>query len=56
VLRFQRYLALSYFQPETSLASLAIEAGYADQAHLAHDALNLAGVPPAKLRAEMRSS
>ena len=56
VLRFQRYLALSHFQPETSLASLAIEAGYADQAHLTHDAVNLTGVPPAKLRAETRSS
>jgi hypothetical protein len=56
VLRFQRYLALSHFQPETSLASLAIEAGYADQAHLTHDAVNLAGVPPAKLHAKTRSS
>jgi AraC-like DNA-binding protein len=56
VLRFQRYLSLSHFQTETSLASLAIQAGYADQAHLTHEAVDLAGVPPAKLLAETRSS
>jgi AraC-like DNA-binding protein len=56
VLRFQRFLALSHFQREARLASLAIEAGYADQAHLTHEAVELAGIPPAKLLAETRSS
>lgn len=56
LLRFQRYLALSHFHPEISLASLAVEAGYADQAHLTHEAVELAGLPPAKLLAETRSS
>jgi AraC-like DNA-binding protein len=55
LLRFQRYLALSQLHRDVGIASLAIEAGYADQSHLTHEAVQLAGVPPAKLLAETRS-
>lgn len=54
--RFQRYLQLSRIHADTSLASLAIEAGYTDQAHLTHQAVELAGLPPGKLLAETRAS
>jgi AraC-like DNA-binding protein len=50
VLRFQRFLALA---PDGgSLARLAADAGYADQAHLARDCRRLAGASPGALLAE----
>jgi AraC-like DNA-binding protein len=49
ILRFQRFLALA--QTGTDLARLAIEAGYADQAHLTRECSRLAGLPPAALLA-----
>jgi AraC-like DNA-binding protein len=49
ILRFQRFLALA--QTQTDLARLALEAGYADQAHLTRECSRLAGLPPAALLA-----
>jgi AraC-like DNA-binding protein len=49
ILRFQRFLALA--QTGTDLARLALEAGYADQAHLTRECSRLAGLPPAALLA-----
>jgi AraC-like DNA-binding protein len=49
ILRFQRFLALA--QTQADLARLALEAGYADQAHLTRECSRLAGLPPAALLA-----
>jgi len=51
VLRLQRALALarSPRRPAGGLAGLAAAAGYADQAHLAHDCRALAGATPSEL-------
>jgi AraC-like DNA-binding protein len=51
VLRLQRFLTLDERHPGASLARLAAEAGYADQAHLARDCRALAGAAPSALRA-----
>jgi AraC-like DNA-binding protein len=48
ILRFQRFLMLE----GDDLARLALEAGYADQAHLTRECTRLAGLPPAALLAE----
>jgi AraC-like DNA-binding protein len=52
ILRFQRFLALLSGRP-ASLADLAIEAGYADQAHLAREVRTLSGRSPSTLMAEV---
>lgn len=49
VLRLQRFLALGRADPSAGLARLAVEAGYTDQAHLAHDCRALAAATPAEL-------
>jgi AraC-like DNA-binding protein len=50
VLRFQRFLrAARASGPGRSLARLAAEAGYADQAHLTRESRELGGLPPAAL-------
>jgi AraC-like DNA-binding protein len=49
ILRFQRFLRLAGADPD--LARLAVEAGYADQAHLTRECTRLAGLPPAQLLA-----
>jgi AraC-like DNA-binding protein len=49
VLRFQRFLRAARASADRSLARLAIEAGYADQAHLTRESRDLAGLPPAAL-------
>jgi AraC-like DNA-binding protein len=49
VLRFQRFLALAATEP--SLARLAFDAGYADQAHLTRECARLSGLTPAALLA-----
>jgi AraC-like DNA-binding protein len=48
VLRFQRLLA-ALERNQESLARLAASAGYSDQAHMAREARQLAGVTPAQL-------
>jgi AraC-like DNA-binding protein len=50
ILRFQRFLMLA--ESGGDLARLALEAGYADQAHLTRECTRLAGLPPAQLLAE----
>ena len=49
VLRFQRFLGLA--QGGGSLARIAADAGYADQAHLVRDCRRLAGITPTALLA-----
>jgi AraC-like DNA-binding protein len=49
VLRFQRFLGLAH--GGGSLARLAADAGYADQAHLVRDCRSLAGMTPSALLA-----
>lgn len=55
ILRFQRFLRLANAPTPTptapSLARLAADAGYADQAHLAREVRRLAGLPPSALLA-----
>jgi transcriptional regulator GlxA family with amidase domain len=50
ILRFQRFLVLAR-ATTANLARLAIEAGYADQAHLTRECTRLSGLPPAALLA-----
>jgi AraC-like DNA-binding protein len=51
ILRFQRFLALAERSPAPDLARLALDAGYADQAHLTRECRRLAGLTPAALLA-----
>jgi AraC-like DNA-binding protein len=51
VLRFQRFLRAAEVTPGETLARLAADAGYADQAHLAREAKRLSGVAPSELLA-----
>jgi AraC-like DNA-binding protein len=54
MLRFQGFLALAgSHEPESAdLSMLAADTGYADQSHLTHESLQLAGVTPRALLAE----
>jgi transcriptional regulator GlxA family with amidase domain len=54
ILRFQRFLALAWIraQPSTQVAQLAVEAGYADQAHLSREAARLEGRSPRNFLSE----
>jgi AraC-like DNA-binding protein len=49
VLRFQRLLVIAEGNTQRSLAGLAVDAGYLDQAHMSREVLALAGVTPAGL-------
>lgn len=49
ILRFHRYRRLRQASSDTSVAVLAIEAGYADQAHLIRESRRLSGITPAAL-------
>lgn len=49
ILRFHRFRRLRRQQGEASAALLAIEAGYADQAHLIRESRRLTGVTPSAL-------
>jgi AraC-like DNA-binding protein len=49
ILRFQRFRRLRRQQRDASAAQLAIEAGYADQAHLIRESRRLTGVTPSAL-------
>jgi AraC-like DNA-binding protein len=51
VLRFQRFLSLATAACRPELARLALDAGYADQAHLTRECSRLAGLSPAALLA-----
>lgn len=51
ILRFQRFLILAGGTGARDLARLALEAGYADQAHLTRECTRLARLPPAQLLA-----
>ena len=48
-MRLQRLLALRAAHPRATLGRLAAQAGYADQAHLAHECGRLAGRTPGAL-------
>jgi AraC-like DNA-binding protein len=54
VLRFQHFLQLA--RPDVDLARLALDAGYADQAHLTRETRRLAGRTPAALVASGASA
>ena len=54
ILRFQRFLALAWTRarPSTQIGRLAVEAGYADQAHLSREAARLEGRSPRSFLSE----
>nr|WP_253189405.1 hypothetical protein [Stenotrophomonas sp. MB339] len=54
ILRLQRFLRLSRALPLHSLAMLAADAGYADQAHLSREARELAGMPASSRASRLR--
>lgn len=54
ILRFQRFLRLLSSR-RASLAVLAHEAGYADQAHLAREVRRLSGQSPGRLMADLQA-
>ena len=56
VLRFSSVVDRLRSAPDTPLAALAADAGYADQAHLTHEVRALSGLSPGRLRAELRVS
>jgi transcriptional regulator GlxA family with amidase domain len=56
VLRLRRMLALSSRDGQVDLARLALDAGYADQAHMTAECSLVAGRPPARLLASRASS
>ena len=56
IARFQRLLAVAHTEVHVRLAELAVEHGYADQAHLTSESQRLTGLPPATFIAEMRDS
>jgi AraC-like DNA-binding protein len=49
VLRFRKVLTRLTVTPEADLATLAVQVGYSDQAHLTRETTRLAGLPPAAL-------
>jgi methylphosphotriester-DNA--protein-cysteine methyltransferase len=49
VLRFRRFLTLAERSPASGLATLAVDAGYADQSHLSRESMRLSGLTPAHL-------
>ncbi|MDI6099447.1 helix-turn-helix domain-containing protein [Actinoplanes sp. NEAU-A12] len=53
VLRFRRFLGLLERAAPGGLGELALRAGYADQAHLSRETVQLAGLPPAALAREL---
>jgi AraC-like DNA-binding protein len=56
VLRFSAAVERLRAEPERPLAEMAVEAGYADQAHLTHETRALSGLSPARLRAALAMS
>lgn len=56
IARFQQLLALAHTEVDERLVDLAVEHGYADQAHLTGESRRLTGLTPATFIAEMRES
>ena len=56
IARFQRLLAVLHNEADERLADLAVQHGYADQAHLTSESRRLTGLPPATFIAQMRAS
>jgi AraC-like DNA-binding protein len=54
VLRFRKVLAQLTVTPQADLATLAVQFGYSDQAHLTRETSRLAGLPPAELAKTLR--
>jgi AraC-like DNA-binding protein len=53
IIRFHRFWSIVELSPPgTSLAALALDAGYSDQAHLAHDCRSITGLTPRHFLAE----
>lgn len=52
ILRLQRFVGLLRQVPQASLAGLAAQAQYADQAHLSREVKALCGMTPSQLRAQ----
>jgi AraC-like DNA-binding protein len=55
IVRLQSALSVLQDAPGTPLAQLAVESGFADQAHLSHEVRALTGLTPAALRSELVS-
>jgi AraC-like DNA-binding protein len=55
ILRYQRFRKLTSATPQSSTAQLAVEAGYADQAHLVRESRRLTGETPRRLERMRRS-
>ena len=55
ILRFQRFMGLARGAVLQTLAGIAAEAGYADQAHLARETRELAGFTPSAVVAQLAS-
>ncbi len=56
VLRFRKVLAQLADTPQPDLASLAVDFGYSDQAHLTRETTRLAGLPPAALAKSLHTA
>ncbi|PLU08685.1 transcriptional regulator [Sinorhizobium medicae] len=53
ILRLQRFLTACRCGPANTLASLALEAGYSDQAHLAREARTLTSFTPREIKLQL---
>lgn len=53
ILRLQRFLAACRSRPGDTLANLAVDAGYADQAHLAREARGLTSFTPREIQRQL---
>jgi AraC-like DNA-binding protein len=54
ILRFQRFLRVAGAEAGDTLAGLAFEAGYADQAHLTREVRSLSGFSPATIMSQLQ--
>lgn len=53
IVRFQRFFRLATLSPDTNLAGLALEAGFADQPHMSREVRRLCAVKPLDLIAQL---
>lgn len=53
ILRLQRFLGACQREPSAALGLLALDAGYADQAHLSREARELTSLSPAEIRRQL---